>query len=325
MPSDSPAATARTCRVGPVTIGPGHPLAVIAGPCTLESAELGFDMARACKAICDDLGLPFIFKASFDKANRSSAGSKRGPGMAEALDTFRAIKAELGVPATTDIHSPEQAEAAAEAVDLLQIPAFLCRQTDLVVAAARAAKARPGGGGAMNIKKGQFLSPKEMAGPVRKATEGGCENIIVTERGTFFGYHRLVNDFTGLGDLMELDCSSFSPVPQASRLREDPEHRRDARATNPAINPATQTWSPPVCFDITHSTQLPGSGEQTGGRPDRAPLLARAATAAGVHALFIECHPNPPEAWSDGATQLRPDDVRAVLTQCAAIRRALIS
>lgn len=280
----------RTCRVGPVTIGPGHPLAVIAGPCTLESPELGFDMARACKSICDDLGLPYIFKASFDKANRSSAGSKRGPGMAEALYTFRAIGRELGVPTTTDIHSPEQAEPAAEVVDILQIPAFLCRQTDLVVAAARAARKH---NRAVNIKKGQFLSPKEMSGPVRKAKEGGCENILLTERGTFFGYHRLVNDFTGLGDLMELDCSAF-----------------------------TDAGSPPVCFDITHSTQLPGSGEQTGGRPDRAPLLARAATAAGVHALFIECHPNPPEAWSDGATQLRPDDACAILTQCAAIRKA---
>jgi len=288
MPSPAPA---RTCRVADITIGPGHPLAVIAGPCTLESAELGFDMARVCKQICDDLGLPFIFKASFDKANRSSAGSKRGPGMAEALDTFRAIGKELGVPTTTDIHLPEQAEPAAAVVDILQIPAFLCRQTDLVVAAAQAAKKHAR---AVNIKKGQFLSPKEMAGPVRKAKEGGCENILLTERGTFFGYHRLVNDFTGLGDLMELDCSAF-----------------------------TNAGSPPVCFDITHSTQLPGSGEQTGGRPDRAPLLARAATAAGVHALFIECHPNPPEAWSDGATQLRPEGVRAILTTCSAIRSAM--
>lgn len=281
----------RVCRVGEVEIGAGRPLAVIAGPCTLESAELGFEMARVCKGICDDLGLPFIFKASFDKANRSSAGSKRGPGMGEALDTFKAIRAELGVPTTTDIHLPEQAESAAEAVDLLQIPAFLCRQTDLVVAAAQAAKKHSR---AINIKKGQFLSPKEMAGPVRKAHEGGCDNVMLTERGTFFGYHRLVNDFTGLGDLMELDCTGFSRL-----------------------------GPPPVCFDVTHSTQLPGSGEQTGGRPDRAPLLARAAVAAGVHALFIECHPNPPEAWSDGATQLRPDEVRAILTQCAAVRRAM--
>jgi len=282
---------ARTCQVGSITIGRGHPLAIIAGPCTLESLELGLEVGRTMKSICDGLGLPFIFKASFDKANRSSAGSKRGPGMQEGLDAFRAIKSELGVPTTTDIHTPEQAELAAGVVDLLQIPAFLCRQTDLVVAAAQAAAAHAG---AVNIKKGQFLSPREMIGPVRKAHEGGCDNVMLTERGTFFGYHRLVNDFTGLGDLMELDCSAF-----------------------------TDLGSPPVCFDVTHSTQLPGSGEQTGGRPDRAPLLARAAVAAGVDAVFVECHPKPSEAWSDGATQLEPEKVEAMLRQAAAIRDGL--
>lgn len=279
-----------------VSVGDAHfandaPLTLIAGPCQMESRAHVLECAAAVKEIADSLGISVVFKASFDKANRSSARSRRGPGMDEALDVFRAIRAELGVPVTTDLHQPEQAGPVADAVDLLQIPAFLCRQTDLVVAAAKAAAAT---GGAVNIKKGQFLSPKEMAGPVLKATEGGCENLILTERGTFFGYHRLVNDFTGLGDLMELDCSAF-----------------------------TNAGSPPVCFDVTHSTQLPGSGEQTGGRPDRAPLLASAATAAGVHALFIECHPNPPEAWSDGATQLHPDAVRAILTRCAAIRRAI--
>lgn len=281
----------RTCRVGDIEIGPGRPLAVIAGPCTLESLELGLEVGRACRAMCDELALPYIFKASFDKANRSSVGSRRGIGLDEALDTLGAIKAELGAPVTTDIHLPEQAERVAGVVDLIQIPAFLCRQTDLIVAAARAAASR---NIALNIKKGQFLSPAEMAGPVRKAHEGGCDNILLTERGTFFGYHRLVNDFTGLGDLMELDCSPFSNL-----------------------------GPPPVCFDVTHSTQLPGSGEQTGGRPDRAPLLARAATAAGVHALFIECHPDPARAWSDGATQLKPDAVRAILTRCATIRAAM--
>ncbi|MFK7884157.1 MAG: 3-deoxy-8-phosphooctulonate synthase [Phycisphaerales bacterium] len=281
----------RSCQVGNITIGRGHPLAVIAGPCTLESLELGLEVGRTMKSICDELGLPFIFKASFDKANRSSAGSKRGPGMAEGLEAFKIIKAELNVPTTTDIHTPEQAELAAGVVDLLQIPAFLCRQTDLVVAAAQAANAS---NGAVNIKKGQFLSPREMAGPVRKAHEGGTDNVMLTERGTFFGYHRLVNDFTGLGDLMELDCSGF-----------------------------TDLGSPPVCFDVTHSTQLPGSGEQTGGRPDRAPLLARAAVAAGVDALFVECHPKPSEAWSDGATQLEPEKVAAMLREAAAIRGAL--
>ncbi len=288
----TPPAHPRVCTVGPVTIGPGHPLAIIAGPCTLESLELGLEVGRAMKAACDRLGLPYIFKASFDKANRSSAGSKRGPGMDEGLDAFRTIKQELGVPVTTDIHTPEQAERVAGVVDLLQIPAFLCRQTDLVVAAAKAAAKHNLG---VNIKKGQFLSPGEMAGPVRKAHEGGCDNLILTERGTFFGYHRLVNDFTGLGDLMELDCSGFSDL-----------------------------GPPPVCFDVTHSTQLPGSGEQTGGRPERAPLLARAAVAAGVHALFVECHPEPKKAWSDGATQLEPQEVEMILADCAKLDKLLM-
>lgn len=264
--------TPRTCTVGPISIGHGHPLAIIAGPCTLESLELGLEVGRHCKAVCESLGLPYIFKASFDKANRSSINSKRGIGIERGLEYFQAIKQELGVPTTTDIHSPEQAEAIAEVVDLIQIPAFLCRQTDLVVASAEACKAR---GRGLNIKKGQFLSPGEMGGPVRKATEAGCENLMLTERGTFFGYHRLVNDFIGMADMMELDCSKFSKL-----------------------------GSPPVCFDVTHSTQLPGSGEQTGGRPDRALQLAKAATAIGVHALFVECHPEPSNAWSDGATQV---------------------
>ncbi|MEZ6165244.1 MAG: 3-deoxy-8-phosphooctulonate synthase [Phycisphaerales bacterium] len=227
----------RYCTVGPIKIGENQPLAIIAGPCTLESLELGLEVGRHCKSVCDSLGLPFIFKASFDKANRSSIGLKRGIGMEQGLEHFQAIKEALGVPTTTDIHEPDQAEAIAEAVDLIQILAFLCRQTDLVVASSKAAQAR---GKGVNIKKGQFLSPREMAGPVRKATEAGCENLMLIERGTFFGYHRLVNDFIGIADMME-SASAFSDA-----------------------------GSPPVCFDVTHSTQLPGSGEQTGGRPDRA-------------------------------------------------------
>ncbi|MCA9274450.1 MAG: 3-deoxy-8-phosphooctulonate synthase [Phycisphaerales bacterium] len=280
----------RYCTVGPIKIGENQPLAIIAGPCTLESLELGLEVGRHCKSVCDSLGLPFIFKASFDKANRSSIGSKRGIGMEQGLEHFQAIKEALGVPTTTDIHEPDQAEAIAEAVDLIQIPAFLCRQTDLVVASAKAAQAR---GKGVNIKKGQFLSPREMAGPIRKATEAGCANLMLTERGTFFGYHRLVNDFIGIADMMELDCSAFSDV-----------------------------GSPPVCFDVTHSTQLPGSGEQTGGRPDRALQLAKAAAAIGVHALFVECHPNPKEAWSDGATQVGFDLFEQIITSAAKIRKA---
>lgn len=284
-------APTRFCSVDSTLIGPNQPLAIIAGPCTLESLELGLAVGKHCKAVCDSLNLPFIFKASFDKANRSSINSKRGIGIEQGLEHFAAIKQELGVPTTTDIHAPEQADAIASVVDLIQIPAFLCRQTDLVVASAQACKAQ---GKALNIKKGQFLSPGEMGGPVRKATEAGCENLMLTERGTFFGYHRLVNDFIGIADMMELDCSKFSDL-----------------------------GSPPVCFDVTHSTQLPGSGEQTGGRPDRALQLAKAATAIGVHSLFVECHPEPKEAWSDGATQLNFDDFEQVITQASAIREAL--
>jgi 2-dehydro-3-deoxyphosphooctonate aldolase (KDO 8-P synthase) len=282
---------ARACTVSDISIGPDRPLAIIAGPCTLESRAMALEVGKHCKAVCDDLGLPYIFKASFDKANRSSINSKRGIGLDQGLDDLHAIKDELGVPVTTDIHTPEQADPVARVVDLLQIPAFLCRQTDLVVAAAQAAKAH---NRAVNIKKGQFLSPAEMLGPVRKASEAGCDNLILTERGTFFGYHRLVNDFIGVADMMELDTSAFSSA-----------------------------GSPPVCFDVTHSTQLPGSGEQTGGRRDRGEALAKAATAIRVHALFIECHPDPTKAWSDGATQVDFDSFERIVRRCAAIRNAI--
>ncbi len=282
---------ARVCTVGDIQIGAGRPLAVIAGPCTLESKDLGLEVGRVLKDACVSLGLPLVFKASFDKANRSSVASPRGPGMGEGLDALAAIRDELGVPITTDIHEAEQAEPVAAVVDMLQIPAFLCRQTDLLQAAAAAAVKHSR---AVNVKKGQFLSPREMAGPVRKLHEGGLGNVLLTERGTFFGYHRLVNDFVGLGDLMELDCSAF-----------------------------TGDGPPPVCFDVTHSTQLPGSGDQTGGRPDRGGLLARAATAAGVHAVFIEAHPDPASAVSDGATQVPLREIGEMLGQVARVHAAI--
>lgn len=277
----------RICRVGNIEIAAGRPLAVIAGPCVLESLELGLLIGRRLKAACADAGLPYIFKASFDKANRSSIHSARGPGLEQGLAWMAAIKKELGCPATTDVHEASQCAPAARVTELLQIPAFLCRQTDLLVAAGQAAAAH---NGAVNIKKGQFLSPGEMKGPVKKLAEAGCINVMTTERGTFFGYGRLVNDFLGLGDLMELPADGGAP---------------------------------PVCFDCTHSTQLPGAGEQTGGRPERAPLLARAAVAAGVHALFLECHPEPRKAMSDASTMLPVDSVPALLKQLASIRKAL--
>ena len=274
----------QSCRIDSIHIGQGHPLAIITGPCVLESLDLGMTIGRQMLSACQSAGLPMVFKASFDKANRSSIASYRGPGLEKGLDWLATIGRELGVPTTTDIHEPAQALPIAEVVDLIQIPAFLCRQTDLLLATGRAAKAH---GCAVNIKKGQFLSPEEMAGPIQKAQEAGCDNLLLTERGTFFGYHRLVNDFIGLGDLLEL--------------------------------------GPPICFDVTHSTQLPGSGAQTGGRPERAPLLARAATAAGAHALFIETHPDPKNAKSDGSTVLPLDTASAVIAQAAAIRQTLES
>ncbi len=282
----------RTCDVGVHTIGPGHPLGVIGGPCTLESKALGLEIGARLVETCAGLGLTYIFKASFDKANRSSLSGQRGPGIERGLDELAAIKDELGVPITTDVHAPEQCAQVAEVVDLLQIPAFLSRQTDLLAAAAEAAGAR---GGAVNVKKGQFLAPAEMQGAVGKINESGCEEIIVTERGTFFGYHRLVTDFIGLGDLI------------------DPPADWKERAM------------PPVCFDATHSAQLPGLGSSSGGRAERAPLLARAAVAAGVHAVFIETHPDPSIAWSDGATMIPLEEAPGVLASLAAVRGALDS
>ncbi len=272
--------TLRTC-----SIGAGSPLAIIAGPCVLESREMGVEIGARVRDACDAAGLSYIFKASFDKANRSSIRSPRGPGIRRGLDWIASIGESLGVPTTTDIHEPAQAMAAAERIDLLQIPAFLCRQTDLLAAAGEAAAKHLRG---VNVKKGQFLPPHDMAGPVKKLAEAGCTNVLLTERGTTFGYGRLVNDFLGLGDLMALTIEGGSP---------------------------------PVCFDVTHSTQLPGAGETTGGRPDRAPLLAHAATAAGVHALFIECHPEPSKAMSDASTMLRLESMPALIAQVAAIAK----
>lgn len=284
------------CTVGPYTIGrepaPAaptslirHPLAIIAGPCVLESLELGLTIGRAMHAICQQHHLPYIFKASFDKANRSSIHSARGPGLAQGLRWISEIGQALGVPTTTDIHDPSQAEPAAAHINLLQIPAFLCRQTDLLVAVGNAA-AHAGRNRAVNVKKGQFLSPSELAGAIRKLKEAGCSNIMLTERGNFFGYGRLVNDFIGVGDMMDLA---------------------------------------PTCFDATHSTQLPGVGEQTGGRPERAPLLARAAAAAGVDALFIETHPSPKTAMSDSSTMLTLEQAAHTIAQAAHIRAALVA
>ena len=275
------ASQTQTVHVGNVAIGPDRPLTIIAGPCLAESRQLCVDIAGRLSERCAALGLGYIFKASFDKANRSSIHSERGPGLEQGLAMLQAVRDEVGTPVTTDIHEPAQAPPAAEAVDLVQIPAFLCRQTDLLVAAAQ-------GGKPVNVKKGQFLSPSEMRGVVGKLSEAGGDGagLVLTERGTFFGYNRLVNDFIGLGDLMGFG------------------------------------W--PVCFDVTHSTQQPGGqGHQSGGRPDRAPMLARAAVAAGSPALFLETHPSPAQAKSDAATMLPLETMASLLEELADLRAAL--
>lgn len=251
------------------------PLFIIAGPCVIESAELCLKVGAHVKSVCDSLGLTYIFKASFDKANRSSNASFRGPGLEDGLLVLERVKRELGVPVLTDVHETEQATLASKVVDVLQVPAFLARQTDLLLACGRT-------GRAVNIKKGQFMAPQEMATALEKVRSTGNSRVMLTERGTFFGYNRLVNDFTALAVMKSLGV--------------------------------------PVVFDITHSTQQPaGLGSQSGGNPQYSPLLARAAVAAGVDGLFLECHPDPRNAKSDAATMLDLSQVEPLLKQCKQI------
>lgn len=269
------------CTIESISVGAHQPLLLIAGPCVLETPAINERIALNLRDLAAENGFTFIFKASFDKANRSSIRSARGPGLDAGLDELARLRNLTQAPVTTDVHEPEQAERAAEIVDLLQVPAFLVRQTDLLAACA-------GTGKPVNAKKGQFMAPVEMKHVISKLREGGASQIMLTERGTFFGYHRLVNDFIGLGDMMDLGV--------------------------------------PVCFDVTHSTQLPGGGDGfTSGRPDRGALLARAAVAAGVHAVFIECHPEPAKAKSDGSTVQPLDAMPSLLRELAQIRLALTS
>jgi 2-dehydro-3-deoxyphosphooctonate aldolase (KDO 8-P synthase) len=267
------------CTIENITVGPDQPLLLIAGPCVLEDSRTNDLITGTMRDVAHALGINFIFKASYDKANRSSYRSSRGPGLQQGLDELGRIAAAFDVLVTTDIHEPAQAAAAAKVAHLLQVPAFLVRQTDLLIACAQT-------GRAVNAKKGQFMAPAEMKHVVGKLREGGCEQIMLTERGTFFGYHRLVNDFIGLGDMMAMGV--------------------------------------PVCFDVTHSTQLPGGGDGvTSGRPDRAALLARCAVASGVDAVFIECHPEPSKASSDATTTQPLDAMPQLLEQLVAIRRVV--
>ena len=252
---------------------------LIAGPCVIESEELTLSIATRLKQIVAKLPVQLVFKASFDKANRTSATTFRGHGLETGLAALAKVKKETGLPVTTDIHESYQAAAAAEVCDMLQIPAFLCRQTDLLAAAARTGKA-------VNVKKGQFVAPWDMKHAVSKLKSGGCENILLCERGTFFGYGRLVNDMRAI--------------------------------------PEMQSLGVPVVFDATHSVQEPaGLGTATGGNRAMVEPLARAATAIGVDGLFFETHPDPDNSPSDGPNMIPLDQFAALLNRILSIRQAV--
>lgn len=268
-------------QIGPYHCGSGKRLLLIAGPCVIESEELTLSIARTLKEIVGGLPVQLVFKASFDKANRTSGGAFRGAGLEQGLQVLALVKRETGLPVTTDIHEAQQAQPVAAVCELLQIPAFLARQTDLLVAAAKT-------GRAVNVKKGQFMAPWDMRNVVTKLTAAGCSNVLLCERGTFFGYGRLVNDMRALPEMRALGA--------------------------------------PVIFDATHSVQEPGGlGAATGGNRAMVEPLARAATAIGVDGLFFEVHPDPDNAPSDGPNMLRLSEFPAVLDRILAIRRTVES
>ncbi|MFZ5468676.1 MAG: 3-deoxy-8-phosphooctulonate synthase [Myxococcota bacterium] len=260
-------------------VGAGQPLFVIAGPDVIESEAMVLSHARKVKEVCEHLAVPFAFKCSYDKANRTSGKAFRGPGLTEGLRVLAKVKREVGVPILTDVHEVAQVALAAEVADMLQIPAFLCRQTDLVVAAAKS-------GRAVNLKKGQFVSPKDIVHSVKKAVDAGNPDVLVTERGSSFGYNNLVVDMRGFLLMREAGLT--------------------------------------VCFDATHSVQLPSAGEgATAGERQFVPLLARAAAAAGIDALFAEVHENPEEALCDGPCSLTFEGFERMLREVLAVRSAL--
>jgi len=273
--------TQQTFTLDSFKLGAGSSLFLIAGPCVIESEAHALKMANEISAVARKLNIPYIFKASYDKANRTSLHSFRGPGLEEGLRILKRIGKEAGVPLLTDVHEAKDVPAVAEAVDVVQIPAFLCRQTDMLVTAAKHAKS-------INIKKGQFVSPWDMRHAVEKVRASGNDNILLTERGSSFGYNNLVVDMRSLAIMRQ-----FAPV----------------------------------VFDATHSVQLPSSGAGgkavSGGQPEHIPLLARAAVAAGVDGVFMEVHDNPAEAKSDGANALPLSELEAVLRELLAIKNAL--
>ena len=279
--------TTREVSVGPIRIGGGRPLALIGGPCAIEDEKHALMTAERLTRITADKRVPFIYKSSYDKANRSSVNSYRGPGLVEGLRILKKVRDTLRVPVLSDIHQVSEVDPAAEVLDVLQIPAFLCRQTDLLLAAAATGKP-------VNVKKGQFVAPRDMKNVVDKLLSKGNEAILLTERGTSFGYHNLVVDMRGLADMRELGY--------------------------------------PVVFDATHSVQLPGgAGDRSGGERKYVPALARAAVAVGIDALFMEMHEDPDRTLrdgrplSDGPNMLRIDDLPGLLDELLAIHGALRS
>ena len=259
----------RKINIGRIKVGGGEPFVLIAGPCVIESEKLARKVARSLKEMTAELGIPFVFKSSYDKANRTSVRSFRGPGLDRGLKILQAIREEYGVPVLSDVHRFEEIEKAAAVLDVAQIPAFLCRQTDFVTELARHARV-------VNVKKGQFLAPWDMENVVRKVESAGNRNILITERGASFGYNNLVSDMRAI--------------------------------------PILRGMGYPVVFDATHSVQLPGgAGEASGGERAMATVLARAAVAVGVDAIFLEVHPDPDRARCDGPNSLALDTLRDLL------------
>jgi 2-dehydro-3-deoxyphosphooctonate aldolase (KDO 8-P synthase) len=267
-------------KTGNISIGQGAQLVLISGPCVIENYEMTFQIASFLKELTDRLNIPFIFKASYDKANRSSIHSFRGPGLTEGLKILDRIKSELDIAIISDVHRITEIADAARVLDIIQIPAFLCRQTDFIMEAAKTGKP-------LNIKKGQFLAPWDIINVVEKVTSAGNRRILITERGTMFGYNNLVVDFRGIKIMQDTG------------------------------------W--PVIFDATHSIQLPGgAGKSSGGQREFASTLARAAVAAGANGVFLEVHPDPDNALSDGPNSLKLDDLYGLLSRLKAIRKSLL-
>ncbi len=268
-------------NVGKIAIGQGNPIVLIAGPCVIETFDATIETAAFLKDLTDELQIPFIFKTSYDKANRTSLDSYRGPGLSKGLEIISSIKEKLGVRVISDVHRFNEIAPAAQVLDILQIPAFLCRQTDFILAVSEAGKP-------VNIKKGQFLAPWDVAHVIEKVVSTGNRQVLVTERGTSFGYNNLVVDFRSLAIMRGL------------------------------------MW--PVIFDATHSVQLPGgAGKTSGGQREFVPSMARAAAGAGVDGIFIEVHKDPECALCDGANSMPLDGVRPLLKQLKAIRKAVLS